>query len=389
MTESKARPMRPDDWIPVPIEPGRYSNARSLTGFQRADGQGGNTLHPVDGDEGFEEELLRTQKGFGMDVLATIARMLGWLVLLAAAVVGGLAVRFYLGRRRADQEWADAHYPKLTDIGKVRRLSILPLIDKHTAHDGLVGEAGVSYLVQADDTTILFDVGLNQRGEHPSPLLRNMQTLGVTKEDVDCVVISHLHLDHVGDMASQRKRTFALSGEPSGLGGMTAFAPETMTHPTAQVEVVEGPQVIAPGVATLGPIPRQLFFFGWTPEQSLAVNVEGKGIILISGCGHSTVRRIVDRAGMLFDERIYGVVGGLHYPVTGSGVQRVFGTGKWPWTPINREDVKVNITHLQRHDPQLVALSPHDSCDWSIDAFRQVFGEAYQDVVVGEEIVVE
>jgi 7,8-dihydropterin-6-yl-methyl-4-(beta-D-ribofuranosyl)aminobenzene 5'-phosphate synthase len=324
-----------------------------------------------------------------MEVPAIVASMLGWLVLLAAVIVGGLAVRFYLGRRRADQEWADAHYPKLRDVGKVRRLSILPLIDKHTAHDGLVGEAGVSYLVQADDTTILFDVGLNQQGEHPSPLLRNMQTLGVTKEKIDSIVISHLHLDHVGGMASQRKRTFALSGEPSELGGMRAFVPEPMTHPTARVEVVEGPRVIAPGVAILGPIARQLFFFGWTPEQSLAVNVEGKGIVLISGCGHSTVGRIVDRAEMLFDERIYGIVGGLHYPVTGSSIQRVFGTGKWPWTPINREDVEASIAHLQRLDPQLVALSPHDSCDWSIDAFRQAFGEAYQDVVVGEEIVVE
>jgi 7,8-dihydropterin-6-yl-methyl-4-(beta-D-ribofuranosyl)aminobenzene 5'-phosphate synthase len=328
-----------------------------------------------------------------MNIQQGIVVSLGVLVLVAA---GGLVVRFHLGRRRADQMWAAARYPKLKDIGTVKHLAILPLIDRHTARDDLMGESGVSYLVRADDTTILFDVGLNQRKEHPSPLLRNMQALGVTLEEVDYIAISHLHLDHVGGMEYQRKRTFALSGEPLDLSGITAFVPELMSHPTAKAEVVEGPRSIAPGVASLGAIPRQLFFFGWTPEQSLVVKVEGKGIVLITGCGHSTIQRIVERAEMLFDEPIYGVVGGLHYPVTtprGGGsrlpVQRIFGTGKWPWDPINPEDVEAGIACLQRRHPQLVALSPHDSCDWSIETFRRAFGGAYQDVRVGEEIVIQ
>ena len=214
-------------------------------------------------------------------------------------------------------------------------------------------------------------------------------------EEVDYVVISHLHLDHVGGMEYQRKRTFALSKEPLNLDRVTAFVPEPMTHPTARVEVVEGPRGIAPGVVSLGPIPRQLFFFGWTPEQSLAVNVEGKGVVLITGCGHSTIQRIVERAEMLFDEPIYGIVGGLHYPVTvppevrfGLQMQRILGTGKWPWDPINKEDVEAGIACLQSRHPQLVALSPHDSCAWSIEAFRRAFDGGYRDVRVGEEIQV-
>jgi 7,8-dihydropterin-6-yl-methyl-4-(beta-D-ribofuranosyl)aminobenzene 5'-phosphate synthase len=337
-----------------------------------------------------------------MNIQQVIAIGLGVLVLVA---VGGLVVRFHLGRRRADRVWAAARYPKLKDIGAVKRLIILPLIDRHTAPDdpltssgqALAGEPGVSYLVRADDTTILFDVGLNSRGEHPSPLLRNMQALGVDLKSIDFIVISHLHLDHVGGMECQRKGTFALSsGEPLDLSGITAFVPEPMTHPTAKVEVVEGPRSIAPGVASLGPIPRQLFFFGWTPEQSLAVNVEGKGIVLITGCGHSTIQRIVERAEMLFDEPIYGIVGGLHYPVTtprGGGfrlpIQRLIGTGKWPWDPINREDVEAGIACLQQRHPQLVALSPHDSCAWSIQAFRRAFERAYRDLQVGEEAVIQ
>ncbi len=323
-----------------------------------------------------------------MDARMTIAIVLGGPGLLIAVIIAGLIVRFYRGYLRADQAWAAAHCPKLRGIGTVKRLTILPLIDRCTARADLVGEAGVSYLVQAGDTTILFDVGLNQRGEHPSPLLRNMQALGMSLDEVDCIVISHSHLDHVGGMGKARKHTFDPSGEPIDLGRMLAFVPEAMTHPTARVEVVDAPRLIAPGIASLGPIPQQLFFFGWTPEQTLAVNVKDKGLVLIVGCGHSTLQRIVERAEMLFDEPIYGMVGGLHYPVTALPAQRLLGTGNWPWTPINKKDVEASIAYLQRRHPKLVALSPHDSCHWSIEAFRRAFGDACREVLVGQEIIV-
>jgi 7,8-dihydropterin-6-yl-methyl-4-(beta-D-ribofuranosyl)aminobenzene 5'-phosphate synthase len=331
-----------------------------------------------------------------MSIRRIIAVGLGGLTLLTLAVVGWFSARFYVGRRRADRVWSKVRYSKLKDVGAVKQFTVLPLIDWYTARDDLTGEPGVSYLIRADDTTILFDVGLNACGEHPSPLLRNMQRLGVSLEEVGAIVISHLHLDHVGGWVYQQQRTFAISGEPVDSRRLRAYVPTSMTHPTAQVELVEEPRIIAPGVVSLGPIPRQLFFFGWTPEQSLAVNVAGKGLVLIIGCGHSTIQRIVDRAEMLFDAPLFGVIGGLHYPVTASRevsfglpMQRILGTGKWPWDPINREDVEAAIAYLQCRHPRLVALSAHDSCDWSLEAFRRAFGEAYQDVLVGQEIVLD
>jgi len=321
--------------------------------------------------------------------------VLGGVVGFALTAAGGLVARFYLGCRRADRAWASARYPKLKDMGAVKRLTILPLIDWYTAHEGLIGEPGVSYLVEADDTTILFDVGYNMQEEHPSPLLRNMEALGVKLEDVECIVISHLHCDHVGGMGCQRRRTFALSGEPLDLSRVTAFVPEPMTHPTATVEVVEEPRVIAPGVATIGPIGRALFFLGWVEEQSLAVNVEGKGIVLIVGCGHQGVRRIVERAEMLFDEPLYGLIGGLHLPVTASRetllgipLQRLAGTGRPPWSPLRKSDVEKVLAYLKGKRLQLVGLSAHDSCDWTLAAFREAFGPAYREVKVGQRITV-
>ena len=94
-----------------------------------------------------------------------------------AAAAGGLSAQYVIGRRRAERAWAAGDRPRLAGVGTVKRLTILPLIDWYTAGDDLAGEPGVSYLVRADDTTILFDVGFNVHGEHPSPLLRNMDAL--------------------------------------------------------------------------------------------------------------------------------------------------------------------------------------------------------------------
>jgi len=281
-------------------------------------------------------------------------------------------------------------------MGSVKRLRILPLIDWYADSPRFATEAGVSYLVEADDTRILFDVGYNMRGEHPSPILRNMKALDLSLDQIDMVFISHAHCDHLGGMTHQMEGTFDLSAEPIDLKGMPVYVPHPMSNPTANVMLVEEPIVLAPGVASIGAIPRQLFFFGWTPEQSLAVNVAGKGIVLIVGCGHSTLQRIVKRAEELFEAPIYGVVGGLHYPVTASReamwglpAQQIFGTGKWPWDPINRQDIYRAIGFLHARRPQLVSLSAHDSCDWSLSAFRRGFGKAYQDLAVGREILVE
>jgi len=318
----------------------------------------------------------------------------GGLLGAVAGATAALTLRFRRNQQREWEEWARFR-PARLDLGAVKSLAILPLIDWYTAREDLAGEPGVSYLVEADDTTILFDVGYNMRGEHPSPLLCNMQALGVNLEDVDCIVISHLHCDHVGGMGCQRRRTFALSGEPLNLSGMTAFVPEPMTHPTATIKVVEEPQAIAPGVATMGPIGRALFFLSWVEEQSLAVNVEGKGIVLVVGCGHQGVRRIVEQTEMLFDEPLHGLIGGLHLPVTASResilgipLQRLAGTGRPPWSPLRKSDVGEILAYLKGKGLQLIGLSAHDSCDWTLAAFREAFGPAYREVKVGERIVV-
>ncbi len=59
------------------------------------------------------------------------------------------------------------------------------------------------------------------------------------------------------------------------------YTPITMSYPGLKPIHSEYPTIIGKGVATIGVIPNQLFFFGWTMEQTIAVNVKNKGIILI------------------------------------------------------------------------------------------------------------
>jgi len=301
-------------------------------------------------------------------------------------------LQFLRDTREADRRWETDRAEPLTGLGSVTRLSILPLVEHYPADKGYAVEPGVSYLVDADGMKILFDVGWNRHNEHPSPLLRNMQALRVSVAGLDAVFISHLHLDHVGGMACQIHRTFALSAQPVDLDGIPAYVPQPMTHASARVEVLTEPRRLAEGVASGGPIMKAIWLTGPVFEHPLLVNVAGRGLVMMVGCGHPSLARLIERAQAVTGVPLYGVVGGLHFPVTGSrvgrGRQNIIGNGKLPWQRITRSEAQEAAALLAKLDLGLVALSAHDSCDWTLEAFKRTLGDRCRTLQVGEEIVV-
>lgn len=301
-------------------------------------------------------------------------------------------LQFLRDKREADRRWETDRPELLTDLGSVTHLSILPLVEHYAVDQRFATEPGVSYLVGADGMRILFDVGWNRRDEHPSPLLRNMEALEVSVADLDAVFISHLHLDHVGGSARQAHRTFALSAQPVDLGGKPAYVPQPVTHPSARTEVVTKPRRLAEGVASGGPLMRAIWLTGAVLEHTLLVNVAGKGLVMIVGCGHPSPQCMIERAQTVTGVPLYGVVGGLHFPVTGSrvgkGRQNIIGNGKLPWQRITRDEARQAAALLAGLDLGLVALSAHDSCDWTLEVFRETLGDRCRTLRVGEEIVV-
>ncbi|MBL8019411.1 MAG: MBL fold metallo-hydrolase [Leptospirales bacterium] len=326
-------------------------------------------------------------------------RVLTWarrIMLVLLILFVAILVAFYMSHKvhlkGVQLLWKERSQSRVPVSGSTNSLRILPLINWHASNDELQTEMGVSYLIQTDNQTILFDVGHNSRAEDPSPLIKNMERLGIRISDIDTIFISHLHFDHVGGKKWEKQNTFSLANKQMDLSGKNVFTPVPLTYPGLSPRAISQPTELFPGIVSLGPIARQLFM-GRIDEQALAINVANKGIVLFSGCGHQTLPRILQRARESIGENIYGVVGDLHYPVPqgrlsllGLNAQRVFASGDGPFETIEEGDIERDIGRLKNQNPGLVAIGGHDTSDEVIALFADEFGSAYHHVRVGEWI---
>ncbi|MCP4723371.1 MAG: MBL fold metallo-hydrolase [Desulfobacteraceae bacterium] len=313
--------------------------------------------------------------------------------LLAASCTGILWIRLEQTNQRVKKELDQAGINRLAHPGTIKKLTLLPLVEYY-ANGPYATEAGVSYLIQADETMVLLDVGANEKKTHPSPLMSNIKRLGKDLSNLDAIVISHLHQDHLGGIREERQKNFSLSRGLVGLPKIPVYTPEKLScsahNPDPVPQLITRPLLIRQGIALTGPLPASLFFLGYTLEQALVFNVEKKGLVIVIGCGHPTIQIILDRAKKLFCEPIYAVIGGLHLPVKGGrmnlgplNLQNLVGSNRMPWNCLNKKDVLKTIQIIQKESPKLVALSPHDSSDWAIDQFQQAFGPKYRAIEVG------
>lgn len=309
-------------------------------------------------------------------------------VLFVAAVAGGYLVYRSVERSQIvagiERESPSEGITLVEDVGTTQTLEILPLVEKAVASSEYTSEHGVSYLIKTDSAAILMDLGFNQNGSDPSPLEHNMAQLGVHLQALNTIVISHWHPDHTGGSAYWEQHTFSFGNKQVPLDGKRAFVPTAMTYPGLTPVVAAQPTKIARGVALTGIMPfAEIMNNGAlipvladvttglpvrNSEQALAVNVEGRGIVLITGCGHPTLPKLLARAQAAFSVPVVGVVGGLHL-------------GGAP-TDVVQSDIHL----LKTLNVQLVGLSPHDSGPVELERFRAAFQDAYQEVEVGRTI---
>lgn len=293
----------------------------------------------------------------------------GAMVMLAGIVLGRLAYAHHIvNKAQTMPETFDA-----AEIGSTNSLSILPLYEEWASSNAFQSGHGVSYLIKTDQTTILMDLGNNEKNVQPTPLQHNMEQLSVSMEDIDALVISHNHPDHVGGIANWKRGTIAASKQMESLSGKKIYLPVQLNCPGLKPELALEPMAIAPGVASLGrqPFVQPFPFCLWEPlgyEQSLVVHVEGKGLVIITGCGHPTMERIVERAEAAFSLPVIGIVGGLHY-------ERA-----------HEEALTPHLEFLALRSPMLVALSPHDSSGGVLQIFEAAFPKAYRYITIGRAI---
>jgi 7,8-dihydropterin-6-yl-methyl-4-(beta-D-ribofuranosyl)aminobenzene 5'-phosphate synthase len=247
----------------------------------------------------------------------------------------------------------------------------LTVLVEWKAKEGFLGDAGVSYLFKTELGSMLYDVGF---GPARPAFAHNAAKLGFDLDQVEALTISHLHGDHMGGIPAQRSRQVTVPDELRSSAPKPCFLPERAEGKGFKVELVEKPQLLTAGIASIGPLARSLFVFGFTEEQALLAHVKDKGLVVFTGCGHPTIEVILEMVGRLSNEPLYAVGGGLHFPVTGgrgnrAGIQfqTLIGTGKPPWQRIVDEDLSQTIAAINRAGPKRVYLSGHDTCDHALD----------------------
>lgn len=259
------------------------------------------------------------------------------------------------------------------DLPEVERLELTVIVDQY-AKEGFLGDSGVSYLLRTERGTTLFDVGF---GPMTSTFEVNTRKLNISSDDVEEIIISHLHTDHMGGNTAQRKKMVTVP--ESFLGGETkkCYVPDKAGSNQFDTQRVNKPTIMKSGVTSIGPLARMLFFFGYTEEQALVVNLKGKGVAVLTGCGHPTIEVILEMVKKMTNKPIYAIIGGMHFPITrsrsnvlGFDLQRIVGTGKPAWRSVNDGDLTQTIDSISRAKPKALLLSGHDTCDYSLERMR-------------------
>lgn len=213
---------------------------------------------------------------------------------------------------------------------------------------GLRAEHGFSALVTvrrgAGTTTLLFDTGLS-----PDAMVVNAERLGVDLSAVQAVVLSHGHFDHAGGLAGLAgkrgvrslpmvvhphvwtRRRLALPGrQPDELPTLSKRALEA--EGLGVLERREPSLLVDGCVLITGEVDRTTEFEHGMPashqawngtdwlhdptvidDQALVVHVRGRGLVVLTGCGHAGAVNIVRHAQRLTQvARLSALVGGLH-----------------------------------------------------------------------------
>jgi len=215
---------------------------------------------------------------------------------------------------------------------------------------------GFSCLVEIGEKRVLFDTG----GDG-GILLSNMKILKINPKDINAVVISHIHADHLGGLWKflqvNKEVTVYL---PSSFPKRIKKRVEKMG---AKEVDVQGPLKIFPNLYTTGELGKEM------KEQSLMVKTK-KGIVLVTGCAHPGIVSIARFAQEFLQEDLYLTIGGFHL------------------IGMDEKGVEEIIKGLKSLGVDKIAPS-HCTGGKPIEMFRKAWGKDFWDMGCGRRIVIE
>lgn len=223
-----------------------------------------------------------------------------------------------------------------------------PQFESGATHVGLIAEHGYSALVTvrrgSSTTSVLFDTGLS-----PDAMVTNADRLGVDLASVHAVVLSHGHWDHTGGLSGLAgrlgtrslpvvvpplvwtRRRLLLPGDT--IDELPTLSKRALTNEGFEVIERRQPSLLLDGsILITGEVDRTTDFergmppphqqwsgSSWEPDplvlddQALVLHVDGKGLVVVTGCAHAGAVNIVRHVQRLTGiSRLHALIGGLH-----------------------------------------------------------------------------
>lgn len=202
------------------------------------------------------------------------------------------------------------------------KIKVTSVVEDTSFRHGLWATHGISFLIESGGQKILFDAG-----ESPEVLSHNLKVLKINPRQLDCLVISHGHVDHIGGLANFLPY---LSTQPiyipenalddysdsyfyeySNLPLFTESYEPAKVKPKIlaykNLKKVGRPIEIYPNFWLTGLISKK-----GIKEQSLVID-SSKGSIIITGCSHPGIENIITTAQQITNnKKLYALIGGLH-----------------------------------------------------------------------------
>jgi 7,8-dihydropterin-6-yl-methyl-4-(beta-D-ribofuranosyl)aminobenzene 5'-phosphate synthase len=235
----------------------------------------------------------------------------------------------------------------------IQKLCITVVYDNNRGAPGISPDWGFSCLITGTPQPILFDTGASAK-----TLLNNMRRLGITPGEIQVVFLSHFHGDHTGGLA----RLLEKNSRPTVCypASFPVKFTEALRRAGIKTLAVRAAAKIGDGVYTTGEIGT------WIKEQSLMIPTE-KGIVLITGCAHPGIVKIVTAVRTILGSNVYFVMGGFH----------LGGLGENQLTEIINAFKKLGVA----------SVGPcHCSGDTARRLFKIAYGRYYVDIGAGSVI---
>ncbi len=197
----------------------------------------------------------------------------------------------------AQQATPAAAPPTAADLGP--ELEVRILFDNTSARKDLQRSWGFSALVDFRGHRLLFDAGSD-----PILLLEHMKKMRIDPKSIKQAVISHHHGDH------RRGIYWVFEKNPAmKVHFLDSFSEEAFREAAAvkmKPNRVKGPFEVAPGTFSTGPVK------GLPEEQALVIETS-RGLVMLVGCSHPGVVKMVETAQRQRKKKaLYLLLGGLH-----------------------------------------------------------------------------